>query len=459
MRRLTLGIVVVLTFAACGDNQGSVTTTGDGEAATTTSAQATTTDAPTTTTSAANTGPALVQKRDPAGEKKDPAGVQNLSLSKTLRVSRTDDVATTQPEAAPTDRGGDPRLDAMWSDCSAGDMEACDTLYRESPIGSDYERFGETCGGTTDGSTWCSDTSAPPADPLLDDYWTACEMGDWAACDTLYLESPPGSEYEAFGATCGGITDGSLWCVDEFSTTDPTLDGLWTDCEMGDWAACDTLYIEAPVGSDYEEFGATCGGITDGSRWCTDEFSASASYGDDAYLDGLWDACEAGDWAACDALYSESPLGSEYEAFGETCGFLTDGIEWCVDVALGDPFTYGDDAYFDELWDACEAGDWPACDALYSESPIGSEYEAFGNTCGFLTDGTEWCDGDDTMNPLVYGDDAYFDGLWDACAASDWAACDALFLESAAGSDYEDFGASCGYLTDGIEWCVDAMAP
>ena len=42
------------------------------------------------------------------------------------------------------------------------------------------------------------------------------------------------------------------------------------------------------------------------------------------------------------------------------------------------PMAYGDDPYFDRLWDECEAGDYDACDELFLESPIGSDYEAYG---------------------------------------------------------------------------------
>lgn len=42
------------------------------------------------------------------------------------------------------------------------------------------------------------------------------------------------------------------------------------------------------------------------------------------------------------------------------------------------PMVYGDDPYFDRLWDECEAGDYDACDELYWESPIGSDYEQYG---------------------------------------------------------------------------------
>ncbi|MCZ7531744.1 MAG: hypothetical protein M5U31_16275 [Acidimicrobiia bacterium] len=40
---------------------------------------------------------------------------------------------------------------------------------------------------------------------------------------------------------------------------DPYFDDLWTDCDDGDMVACDDLYYASPVDSDYEDFGATCG--------------------------------------------------------------------------------------------------------------------------------------------------------------------------------------------------------
>ncbi len=48
-----------------------------------------------------------------------------------------------------------------------------------------------------------------------------------------------------------------------------TLDGLWDDCADGVWQACDALYTLAMPGSDYEAFGATCGERTEGGNWCT----------------------------------------------------------------------------------------------------------------------------------------------------------------------------------------------
>jgi len=37
-------------------------------------------------------------------------------------------------------------LDALAQDCFDGDLEACDDLFIESPIDSDYETYGNTCG-------------------------------------------------------------------------------------------------------------------------------------------------------------------------------------------------------------------------------------------------------------------------------------------------------------------------
>ncbi|MCG7284382.1 DUF4190 domain-containing protein [Cellulomonas sp. ACRRI] len=170
---------------------------------------------------------------------------------------------------------------------------------------------------------------------------------------------------------------------------------LRSSCESGDMQACDDLFYAAPSGSDDEEFGDTCGGRTDGSTLCTSVDPTRWAYGDDAELDGLWDACAAGDLAACDSLYTSAPSGSEYEEFGSTCGGTTDGSTYCdagptddgtdegTDLGTGTSAqNYGDDPELDALWDACEAGSGAACDSLYWESEFGSAYEDFGSTCG-----------------------------------------------------------------------------
>ena len=38
---------------------------------------------------------------------------------------------------------------------------------------------------------------------------------------------------------------------------------LAVDCADEDWDACDDLWLNSPVGSDWEEYGSTCGGRND----------------------------------------------------------------------------------------------------------------------------------------------------------------------------------------------------
>ncbi|MEV7971687.1 DUF4190 domain-containing protein [Cellulomonas sp. NPDC089187] len=119
------------------------------------------------------------------------------------------------------------------------------------------------------------------------------------------------------------------------------LDALHSGCAAGSMADCDDLYWAADIGSDEEEFADTCGGLTTnaaGSCYLLDEDSTTEDdatssdaqrYGDDPELDALWDACAAGDGAACDSLYIDSPVESEYEEFRATCGNRLDDAFLC----------------------------------------------------------------------------------------------------------------------------------
>ncbi len=44
----------------------------------------------------------------------------------------------------------------------------------------------------------------PALDATLGQYAQRCFAEDLQACDDLFYESPPMSEYERYGATCGG---------------------------------------------------------------------------------------------------------------------------------------------------------------------------------------------------------------------------------------------------------------
>ncbi|RBY79600.1 hypothetical protein DQ238_10450 [Geodermatophilus sp. TF02-6] len=74
----------------------------------------------------------------------------------------------------------------------------------------------EQVGGLLGPEGWSADPPGPAeqsepvppgtlgTDPALDGYARDCFAGDLDACDRLYLESAPFSEYERYGSTCGG---------------------------------------------------------------------------------------------------------------------------------------------------------------------------------------------------------------------------------------------------------------
>jgi hypothetical protein len=118
----------------------------------------------------------------------------------------------------PGDLGGDDDLDAVADVCFEGDMVGCDILYSLSDAGSDYEAYGDTCAGRQDAGTGDLCTNAFEGFPLpdgqvaeslgddrdLDELADECFEGDMGSCDTLYEDSPGGSDYEIYGVTCGG---------------------------------------------------------------------------------------------------------------------------------------------------------------------------------------------------------------------------------------------------------------
>lgn len=316
-------------------------------------------------------------------------------------------------ESAADAYGDDPELDALWDSCGSGDGAACDELYWVSPVDSEYEAYGNTCGDRIkEGAFSCEDAiggsaGAPTGDAMfygddayLDGLWDACAEGDGLACDDLYWESPVGSDYEEYGDTCGYMfTEGPASCADVSMVgpfdygDDPELDALWEACSNWDYSACDELWLLSPIDSIYEEFGGTCGWyFADGVHDCLTELgqigeSSAYTYGDDPDLDIAWDDCDAGDLAACDDLYYISPIDSDYEFFGSTCGGRSDPVFGeCVPSAQN----YGDDEYLDGIYDDCEAGNLYACDELYQISPISSEYEYFGSICGGLATEEQW---------------------------------------------------------------------
>lgn len=188
------------------------------------------------------------------------------------------------------------------------------------------------------------DARPPGDDEVLDILWVECGDGDGEACDELFYTATPGSDYEAFGFSCGGREN--LHCtsllgeelVPEALTPstpapgeDRVLDPWWEQCAAGSARACDQLLLTAPGGSDYYNFGNTCGGRAvgfcsqllgdDGNPPILDELAPSdPPPGADDLLDQLWAACGLRNPQACDDLYSVAQYGSIYERYAVSCG-------------------------------------------------------------------------------------------------------------------------------------------
>ena len=254
--------------------------------------------------------------------------------------------------------GSNELLDGFYDDCLARDMQACDKLYLASPAGSEYEALAQTCGETG-------------------------RSGIVGTCEALSEDDPIAGELNPQFEVIETLGD------------DPILDGLWGTCEVGDRETCDKLYFAAPVNSDYENFGSTCGrteaetfGGCDGPSG-PGAVAVNQTYGDNGGLDSLHDACGQGIFDACDDLYSFAAPDTDYANFGRTCGGVPpEGFGNCAglqDTDEGLDFAannIGDDPGYDTLYVACREGVFDACDELFSVAPLDSAYEAFAMTCG-----------------------------------------------------------------------------
>ncbi len=82
-------------------------------------------------------------------------------------LNAPDEVPEDLPFVGPISYGDDPALDRLWDRCESGDGIACDELWEQAPIGSEYERFGVTCGEREEVLN-CSDLTPEP-DQTTDD--------------------------------------------------------------------------------------------------------------------------------------------------------------------------------------------------------------------------------------------------------------------------------------------------
>jgi hypothetical protein len=208
-RRLLVALFAILAIAglaACGGDDGGID-------------EETTTTAEETTTTADDDGGD--EGDDDGGDGGDEQGSGDL------------------PDGQqPGDLGDGDEFDALAESCFEGDMAACDYLYVGTPVDSNSEAYGDTCGGREDADSTAScsadyagdwenpDGQSPESitgeDADFDDLAEECFDGDFASCDTLYSDTPADSDYEAYGATCGGrLPSDALSVLVEIASSGP----------------------------------------------------------------------------------------------------------------------------------------------------------------------------------------------------------------------------------------------
>jgi len=292
--------------------------------------------------------------------------------------------------ASPLPPTGDAELDALAQACQTGDLMACDMLFLQAPTESEYEEYGDTCGGRQDAGTeeYCALESGedqgtspaepveptPPgqlgADPELDALASECYAGDMDACDELYDSSESASDYQVYGDTCAGrqpedtgqycrdlenpvpgtgpvgsTPDGST--PDDTGTDDTGTDDTGTDDTTPDDTGTDDTGTD-DTGTDDTTPDDTSTDDTSTDDTSTDDTSTDDSdpagpgtipeptlepvgLGTDAELDALAAECYGGDMEACDELYDQSDPGTPYRQYGDTCAGrqAEDTGVWC----------------------------------------------------------------------------------------------------------------------------------
>ncbi len=129
-------------------------------------------------------------------------------------------------------------------------------------------------------------------------------------------------DFFALSMTLGaGLTETQADCLAETLEADMGA----ADLLNATLAAADVGFNSGEFDSEMLSFGLAVVGAADDCGLDIGDLSAAAfsvgnSYGDNAALDSLWDSCAAGDLGSCDQLYSQSPVGSDYERFAATCG-------------------------------------------------------------------------------------------------------------------------------------------
>jgi len=128
-----------------------------------------------------------------------------------LTLTACGDDGATEPAGGGMVTGEAEVIAALTAGCEDGDYIMCDVLYQAAPFDSELETYADTCGNRTSGEGFCATEFDVDID--LDALETECLAGDMFSCDQLYIYTPIGSVEEEIGQSCGGLERESRTCV------------------------------------------------------------------------------------------------------------------------------------------------------------------------------------------------------------------------------------------------------
>ena len=419
-------------------------------------------------------------------------------------------VATTEPTAAaddgasdstppgdpPDDLGTDAELDALAQECFDGDLVACDHLFLDSPVDSDYEDYGDTCAGRQDAGTedYCGlesgeDTPVGPDEPVVptSDVPTSVEV--------VPTTTAPGGQIPPATQQPTGLG------------ADPQLDALALSCYDGDMAGCDELYNSSDPDTDYRRYGDTCAGRQEEGTnvWCRTAFGdGTQSTNVTVPLPPLTTVSPVPTPPVTAPLppvtvppLTVPPLTTPPftvpvtapltippvtipiipQPSGPTLPGIptSSSIPGAIPPPTLQPTGLGTNPAFDALALACFNGDMKSCDDLFRETSndVDAGYNRFADTCaGRQPEGTgRWCESSfpaagvpttapgtgvppgtgtvatgiptATQQPTGLGNDPALNTLAQDCFNGEMQSCDDLFLQSELGSPYHEYGDTC----------------
>ena len=132
-------------------------------------------------------------------------------------------------------------LDELLDACEGGSDDACFELYWAAPNGSEYEEIAYSCAGRCELEVYAGAEFG--SNPYWDGLVGTCEEGFDSSCAELYWYSDVASEYEAFGDVCGGRCEDAPFSVATDTETSRTWTGYGISALRGTTAVVDYFLV------------------------------------------------------------------------------------------------------------------------------------------------------------------------------------------------------------------------